>query len=219
MTAPSRCQHCSIVKKNIPHKQCQICQDQGLLESFLCSMHNQQEKKEAFVCHAFQANLSLVGKSISSRQQDIINVCADKATYFTEIVDNILYGKCRRNGGCGECGDKNDNNYEVSKFHIVWNVHQRRSLFSCNESYLSFLHDAFLTCGALIDGRIVLLWLAPDHLHFYLEISSPSTVGEIIEDLQGLIHDALVDQFDEIRDIVSDDSLIWEPSYFLESID
>ena len=121
---------------------------------------------------------------------------------MNEEKGNNLNGKKAKNG-----------------FHIVWAVKERIPLFVNCRRYLSYLHDAFLTCGTLLSGKTVLLWLARDHLHFYLEVSETETVGEIVEDLQGIIHDALVEKFDEIHDSAPDDSLLWEPSYFIELID
>ena len=143
----------------------------------------------------------------------------EKSKYFTEVVDNILYGRCLRNGGCGAYGDKKNGRPIKNRFHVVWVVKERVPLFANSGRYLSYLHDAFLTCGTLLSGKTVLLWMAPDHIHFYLEIPDIEAVGEIVEDLQGIIHDALVEKFIEVRDIAPDDSLLWETSYFLEPID
>lgn len=215
----SRCIHCRIHKRDEPNKDCQICIDQAMRESFICGMLNSQVEKETFRCQAFQPSLSLVGNVKKRTCKDIVTVCEDKSKYFTEIVDNILYGRCSRSGGCGACGDKRNGQKIKNRFHIVWAVKERKSLFTNSRRYLSYLHDAFLTCGTLMTGKTVLLWLAPDHLHFYLETPDIETVGEIVEDLQGIIHDALVEKFVEVRDISPDNSLLWETSYFIESID
>lgn len=215
----SRCIHCRIHKRDEPNKDCQICIDQAMRESFICGMLNQQDEKEAFRCQAFQPSLSLVGKVKKRTGKDIVTVCEDKSKYFTEIVDNILYGRCSQSGGCGACGDKRNGQKIKNRFHVVWAVKERTPLFTNSRRYLSYLHDAFLTCGTLMTGKTVLLWLAPDHLHFYLEIPDIETVGEIVEDLQGIIQDALIEKFVEVHDIAPDNSLLWETSYFIESID
>jgi REP element-mobilizing transposase RayT len=218
-SVPSRCVHCRLHKRNEPYTNCQVCKDQAMRESFICGILNQQKEREVFKCQAFQPSLSLVGKVKKTTGKDIVSVCEDKSKYFTEVVDNILYGRCSRSGGCGACGDKRNGQNIKNRFHVVWAVKERKSIFTSSRRYLSYLHDAFLTCGTLMTGKTVLLWLAPDHLHFYLETPDIETVGEIVEDLQGIIHDALVEKFDEVRDIAPDDSLLWETSYFIESID
>lgn len=218
-SGPSRCIHCGIHKRDEPNKDCQVCIDQAMRESFLCGMINQQDNDNVFICQAFQPSLSLVGKVKRKTDKNIVSVCDDKSKYFTEVVDNILYGRCSRNGGCGACGDKENGQKKKNRFHIVWAVKERAPLFANSRRYLSYLHDAFLACGTLLPGKTVLLWLAPDHLHFYLETPDIETVGEVVEDLQGIIHDALVEKFEEIRDIASDDSLLWSTAYFMESIE
>ncbi|MBC8316697.1 MAG: transposase [Desulfobulbaceae bacterium] len=216
---PLRCSHCTVLKNDVPNKKCQICVDQAMRESFLCALLANQKNQEAFKCQVFQPSLSLVGDVKKKRGKAIATVCEDKSTYFSEVVDNILYGKCSRNGGCGACGDKSSAGNGKNKFHVAWSVRERAKLFANSGQYLSYLHDAFLTCGTLMSGKAVLLWLAPDHLHFYLELPEKESVGEIIEDLQGLIHDALVDKYPEARSFASPDKLLWETSYFLESIE
>lgn len=215
---PSRCSHCNILKKDVPNKSCQICLDQAMCESFLCAMLDSPPQGDV-KCRAFQTSLSLVGDAKKNSGKTIATVCEDKSSYFLEVVDNILYGKCSRNGGCGACGDKKSARKGNNRYHVAWSVRERAPLFANSGQYLSYLHDAFLTCGTLLSGKAVLLWLAPDHLHFYLELPDTETVGEIVEDLQGLIHDALVDKYREARNLASPDNLIWETSYFLESID
>jgi REP element-mobilizing transposase RayT len=215
----SRCTHCKIHKRDEPNKDCRICIDQAMRESFICGILNQQGEGDAFKCQAFQPSLSLVGDGKKRTGIDIVTVCEEKSKYFTEVVDNILYGRCLRNGGCGAYGDKKNGRPIKNRFHVVWVVKERVPLFANSGRYLSYLHDDFLTCGTLRSGKTVLLWLAPDHIHFYLEIPDIEAVGEIVEDLQGIIHDALVEKFIEVRDIAPDDSLLWETSYFLEPID
>lgn len=55
------------------------------------------------------------------------------------------------------------------KFHFAWNVAQRRPLFSQEKEYFGFVYDTVLRCIELVGGFANLIWLAPDHIHVYVE--------------------------------------------------
>lgn len=188
--------------------------DQGMTEPFLCDLLSQAVAGGSFRCHAFRPNLTLVGKK--DKNGDSLSVCQDKKGYFAEVVQMITSGKCS-GGGCGggQCGSDNKKNPGNKKYHVVWSIHQRAPLFAKSERYVSFLHDVFLSCGRLLKGRVLLLWLAPDHLHFYVESAGTEPIAEVVDDLQQLVHDALTEQFQEFSSV---GHLIWEKNFFLEEL-
>ena len=196
---------------------CQVCRDQGMSESFLCNLVRQSSSEKSFTCHTFRPNLSLVGKKKLGSSQ--IAVCQGKEDYFADVVRQIGSGGCGSGGTCGSglCGAGQDAKGSCRKFHAVWVVRGRRSLFSKSSQYVSFLHDVFLSCGHLMSGKVLLVWLAPDHLHLYLENDGKEAMADIMEDMQGLVHDALVQEFPGLKKEYGN-SVIWESSFFMEEI-
>jgi len=211
---PPRCTHCLTFSLAQPQSNCQVCQDQAMFESYLCEITRRSSYSQSFACHAFRPNLTLVGKQEEKVRE--IAVCQDKQTYFANVVRLIGAGHCA--GGCGgsECRPPAGGS-ATEKYHVVWSVRQRKAIFAASSRYVSFLHDVFLSCGRLMDGKVYLLWLAPDHLHLYLECAEWEHENEIVEDLQGLVHDALMHEFSDLRNEY-EKTMIWDRDFFLEKI-
>lgn len=211
---PARCTHCLTFSCNQPLSSCQVCHDQAMGESYLCDIARSAFSSHTFICHAFHPNLTLVGKQEEKAPE--IAVCQNKQTYFANVVRLIGSGQCA-GGGCGNPGCQPAGNGTAEKYHVVWSVRQRKPVFAASNMYVSFLHDVVLSCGHLMAGKVFLLWLAPDHLHLYLECAGWESEHEIVEDLQGLVHDALMQEFPGLRKDY-EKTLIWERDFFLEKI-
>ncbi len=127
-------------------------------------------------------------------------------------------GRCD-NGGCRRCGGSEGRGESppARRYHVVWITAGRRPIFNRPESYISFFHNAFLTCGALINGKACLVWLAADHLHFYLELEGDELVMDVVDDIQFLINDALLEEFKELDFRPSD--ILWNSRFYIENID
>ncbi len=211
---PKRCSLCQARSKNLPLHDCQICMDQGITESFLCDLLREGADLTSFDCHSFRPYLTLVGKK--EKSSGSLSVCQDKKGYFNDVVQMISSGRCA-GGGCGggQCGSDNKKIPGSKKYHVVWSIHQRNPLFAKSERYVSYLHDVLLSCGRLLKGKVLLLWLAPDHLHLYVEFAGSDPIEEVVDDLQELVHDALTEEFHEFANV---GSMIWEKDFFLEEI-
>ena len=125
-------------------------------------------------------------------------------------------GRCG-NGSCRCRLEDNQAEQEQQRFHLVWSTVGRQAIFPRPELYVPFFHDAFLTCGTLINGRACLVWLAADHLHFYLELAAGEPAMDVAEDIQLLIQDALLEEFKELSPRYG--SVVWNSSFFIENID
>lgn len=212
---PARCTHCLAYAFDQPQNSCQVCRDQAMSESYLCNIVRRSSSSQSFKCHAFRTNLTLVGKE--AERGAGLSVCQEKEAYFADVVRSFSAGRCSDGGGCGNPGCQPDKNGETSKFHVVWVARQRKPLFAASSRFVSFLHDVFLSCGRLMAGKVLLLWLAADHLHLYLECAAWEHESEIMEDMQGLVHDALVQEFSGLEKEYGK-TMIWERDFFLEEI-
>lgn len=211
---PVRCKHCLAFSFAQPLNDCQICRDQAMRESYLCDITRNAFSGGSFICHAFRPNLTLVGSNVGKISD--FPVSQDKQSYFTDVVNMISSGHCA-GGVCNKMSCGATHNGLPDKYHVVWSVRNRKPLFSASNLYISFLHDIFLSCGQLMAGKVLMLWLASDHLHLYLECTGWESEYEIVEDLQGLVHDALMQEFSSLKKDY-EKTLIWERDFFLEKI-
>lgn len=214
---PKRCTLCSNFSSKQSHNDCIVCQDQQMLESYLCDIVRACSADCVFACKAFKPHLTLIGKS-SKKGNKNFPVTQDKKNYFAEVVRSIGSGGCSGGSSCKSGGCCSDQSSVASKkYHVVWSAHQRKSLFGTSSRYISFLHDVFRSCGRLISGKILLIWLAPDHLHFYIENGGIEEIDHVIEDLQEVVQDALLHEFPELAKEF-EKIQIWEKKFFLEEI-
>ncbi|MBW1859201.1 MAG: transposase [Deltaproteobacteria bacterium] len=103
------------------------------------------------------------------------------------------------------------------KHHLAWNVTHRRPVFSPSNSCFDFVHDTFLECGDLVGGFASLLWLAPDHIHVYVESDGEKSVEMIVRGLKQFSRNAIATQFPDIGDRDAPGLEIWDEAYFVET--
>jgi len=157
--------------------------------------------------------LALVGRKPDTFFEGLVSF-KDKNAYFADVVRQVMAGGC--GSGCGgSCDAAWQPSSSLNNYHMIWSVRDREPLFKSTTRYLTFIHEALLSCSTLMSGQCILLWLAPDHIHLYLEIDPDDEINEVVEDLQALCHDAVCGYFPELAD---DSVFIWEKEYFVEEL-
>jgi len=111
-----------------------------------------------------------------------------------------------------------DGIYMQLKYHFAWNVSLRRSIFSPANNFFDFVSDTFLRCGELAGGFVDLLYLAPDHLHLYVESDGELSIEEIVHRIKQFSNDAILEKFPLIRDTLGGSTELWDHAYFVETI-
>ena len=216
---PRRCLQCSFFKGQHIYEKCTVCRELGFSEIHLCDLNRKGRDPDHFRCHTFRPDLRLVvGKSVFAHP--VLSVIRDRKEYFRDVL-KLLHGSghCGRKSGCFACqNDDRISSRLKKKFHVVWLTTDRKPIFLQSSSYIRFFHDALLTCGALINGKAVLIWLAPDHLHLYLELSEEDSVVDVVEDIQLLVQDALISEFDQLQSLEMEPSL-FNKEFFIETLD
>jgi len=62
------------------------------------------------------------------------------------------------------------------------------------------------------------LYLAPDHIHLYVESDGELSIEEIVFRIKQFSNDAILEKFPLLRDKISGDTKIWDKAYFVETI-
>ncbi len=218
MNVPQRCLQCFFFKGQHIHEKCTVCRELDFSEIHLCDLNRKGRDPDHFRCHMFRPDLRLVGaKSLSVHPA--LSVIRDRKEYFREVLKLLKgSGQCGRKS-CVACQNDGGISSQLNKkFHVVWLTTDRKPVFLQSSSYIRFFHDALLTCGALINGKVVLIWLASDHLHLYLELSEDDFVMDVVEDIQLLVQDALIVEFDQLQSVETGPSL-FNKEFFIETID
>ena len=55
------------------------------------------------------------------------------------------------------------------KYHLLWNTAHRKPVLKPTQTYFEDFSEVILGFGELVGGMAVLMWLAPDHVHIYVE--------------------------------------------------
>jgi len=216
---PRRCLQCSFFKRQHIYEKCTVCRELDFSEIHLCDLNRKGRDPDHFHCHKFKPDLRLVGaKSVFAHPA--LSVIRDRKKYFRDVLKLLNdSGHCGRTSGCIAC--RNDDHISSrlkKKFHVVWLTTDRKPIFLQSSSYIRFFHDALLTCGTLINGKAVLIWLAPDHLHLYLELAEDDSVMDVAEDIQLLVQDALIAEFDQLQSMGTE-TFLFNREFFIETID
>ena len=104
------------------------------------------------------------------------------------------------------------------KYHLAWNVRHRKPVFSPEKEYFNFVLDTVTGCGDLVGGIARLLWLAPDHIHVYIESDGEKSIEAIIRKLKPILKKTLLANFPGIKKGLDKGTAIWDKGYFSETL-
>ena len=215
---PPKCLECAKLKGPILNRKCNLCQDLGFCESVLCDLNRCVQPPGDFGCYAFQPILKLAKPSGSEppdlsgglthrpRRDSILELLrSDKIKYDTALALQKL-------------GHDPDGVFVNIKYHLAWNVVERRPVFKRSNDYLILFHDTFSKCGEIVGGGARLLWLAPDHIHVYVESDGEKSVETIIHGLKQFSKRAIASQFHALGQGFGTGREIWDKAYFSETV-
>jgi putative transposase len=215
---PAKCMEC--VKSNVTlfHRKCHFCRDLEFQESVLCDLNRCIQSRSDFECHAFQPMLKLVGPSKNKEfVSDDSSAREIKEKFFLDLLnsDKIRYERAL---ALQKLSRDPDGVYMQLKYHFAWNVSFRRAVFSPANTFFDFVSDTFLRCGEPAGGFVDLLYLAPDHIHLYVESHGELSIEEIIHRIKQSSNNAILEKFPLIRDKLTGATEIWDKAYFTETI-
>ena len=210
---PEICGRCAKSHRPFVHGGCKFCRDISFQEEVFCDLNRSvQDIKKGFECHAFRPVLppavSLVSgvKPLSNEQKGE----AAPASFDTLLNSDRL--KYRRTLAAQRLQRDPDAVYVELKYHVAWNTVSRKPVFIHPAEAVDAIENTLLNCSELVGGFVGLLWLAPDHIHLYVESDGEKSVDTIVRYLKRVSANALNKTTSNV------DRGIWDKVYFAETL-
>jgi putative transposase len=104
------------------------------------------------------------------------------------------------------------------KYHLAWNVIHRKPVFVQPANIFNSINEIFSKCNELAGGFIRLLWLAPDHLHLYVESDGEYSIETIVQRMKELSASAILRELPDLKANSDARNELWDKAYFVETI-
>jgi len=209
---PKKCHECRKYSISMPHGQCTFCQTLAFQERILCDLNRRAQPLEKFECFAFTPTLKLVGPSM----QDELHASNGSTQPFQNFFESDRF-KYQRALAVQKIKNDLDAVFIDIRYHLAWNVVHRRSSFPDPQNAFKMVNDAVFDSSSSVDSFVSLLWLAPDHVHVYLESDGGKPVENIAQEIKRLSESSILVRASEIvLNAVGDE--LWDKAYFVETI-
>lgn len=215
---PEICLECAGLDNGRIHRNCHVCHAVGLRESILCDLNRSVQESADFQCHAFRPALKLVGaleKKIPG--QGVSAEDTPERDSFKELFhsDKVKYERAL---ALQMLHRDPDTILVQLKYHLVWNVSHRMPVFVPANDFIDVVHDAFLESSEVAQGFANLLYLAPDHVHVYVESDGERSLEGMANDIKRLSAQTILEKFPRLRYILGASINIWDEAYFVETV-
>ena len=215
---PLKCSECVKSWKPLIHAKCDFCNDLGFQEDVLCDLNRRVQDPANFVCHAFQATLKLVGpqhQKGSPSPRGLKNIRSQISFRKLLSADKIGYERAL---ALQKLDRHRDGRFADLKYHLVWNTGHRKPVFLRPADMFGFVADTFSNGSALVGGFVRLLWLAPDHLHFFVESDGENSIETIAQHMKRLSTSAILGEFSDLNARLDVENELWDKAYFAETV-
>jgi putative transposase len=212
---PVKCLECAKSSKPFIHGKCSFCQDLSFQEEVLCDLNRSMQNPTFFECHAFQPLLKLIASSgqetRSERKVQSAQITLEKLLDSDKIKYQraLALQKLARN--------PEDVMLEI-KYHFAWNVISRRPVFEEPASMIDFIGNTITTCSEEVGGFTCLLWLAPDHIHLYVQSDGAISPDNMAQKLKMLSETPILERFPDLVASSEVAGRLWDAAYFVETI-
>lgn len=215
---PPKCLECAKFYRHLSPAGCRVCNDFGLAETFLCDLNRMIQKPDPFHCQAFQPRLQLAGtredgqptKSRPTPPRSQLQFLRD---FFKS--DKIKYQKALALQKLAQDPDEIIVNL---KYHLLWNTVHRKPVFKPTQKYFEDFSEMIFGFGELVGGMAALMWLAPDHVHIYVESNGEKSIEAIVKKLKSSSSKAILEQFPDLTRKLNRGERLWDKAYFSETI-
>lgn len=215
---PEKCGQCLKSFRQIPNTKCKFCQELKFDESVLCDLNRLVQSSHNFKCNAYQPVLTIVKQS-GTKTSDFFE--GSKRIERQESIQKYLQSdkiKYKKALALQKMKDDPDGVFMELKYHFAWNVIHRKPVFRIGRDVFDFIYERSLKCSELVGGFVNLLWLAPDHIHLYVESDGELSVETMVNEIKKYLKDAILSELTAIKDQLGTDSIIWDEAYFAETI-
>ena len=215
---PEICGKCAKTDTSSIHGSCEFCLDMRFCEEILCDLNRRAQSLKRFECFQFQPALRPVAPSIIGIET-LPEGQKDKARpdNFLALLNSDRL-KYQRAFAVQRLQRNPDAVFLDLKYHILWNVPARKPVFAHPADDINILQDAFSTCTALVGGFVSVLWLAPDHMHVYVESDGENSIDTVVRKLKRVSETALNKNHSKQESFHKADRIIWDNAYFVETI-
>ena len=210
---PEKCRECRKYTRPFIHSKCKLCQTLEFQEGILCDLNRRVQKPENFECFAFSPILKSVGSS-TSEDQGSSNQSTES---FQKFFDFDIF-KYQRALAVQKVKNDPDAVFIDIKYHLAWNVVHRRSSFPDPQNAIKLVDDAFFDCSSSVGSFVSLLWLAPDHVHLYVESDGEKSVESIAHEIKGLSEISILARTSDMEQNVVAGNILWDKAYYAETI-
>jgi len=192
--------------------------DLDFKESILCDLNRSVQDRDRFVCHAFRPKLGLAG---SPGTEDPDASAIQKERRQRESLRKFLESdkiKYERALALQRLNRDPDGVFMNLAYHLAWNVIQRRAVFKEQKDCFESVSDLYLRSSELIGGYAGVLWLAPDHIHVYVESDGERPPEAMVHELKRLSREAILSEFQDIKAMLETGIDLWDEAYFVETL-
>jgi len=216
---PVKCRECAKSKVSHFHRKCHFCRDLEFQELVLCDLNRDVQDMTDFQCYAFEPKLKLVSPPENREKRQLNRPSKrSKEEFYIRLLssDKIKYERAL---ALQKLGRDPEGIYVQLKYHLAWNVRHRMPVFNPINDFISFAHDTFLVCSEKVNGFVDLLYLAPDHMHLYIESDGEHSVEEMVHRIKRFSNNAILEKYSFLREKFIKDAEIWDEAYFVETVD
>jgi REP element-mobilizing transposase RayT len=104
------------------------------------------------------------------------------------------------------------------KYHFAWNVTKRLPVFRPNSHITGFVHGKLMEYSEKVGCLVDLLWLAPDHVHLYVNSDGKDSVETLVQGIKRFSRDPLIHELTRLEGEADPKSDLWDEAYFSETI-
>jgi len=212
---PEKCLECFKSSKPCINGRCNFCKDLSFQEEVLCDLNRSTQNPAFFECHAFQPLLKLVAsyghETRLDRKVESSEIAFEKLLGSDKIKYQraLALQKLKR--------DPDDVMLEI-RYHFAWNVVSRIPVFAEPASTIDFISNTITTCSEAVGGFTCLLWLAPDHIHLYVESDGEIAPDNMTQKLKQLSETQIFKRFPDLIAPSKAERRLWDRAYFVETI-